>query len=93
MGRADSDCNPADRTTHAELAHGLGVDRVAGGMRQAGGVIFEPPAVPISMAEPPEQPRMRYVGQLVTSADLKPAVRLDRPWAKRCSARSRRSRC
>jgi DNA-binding beta-propeller fold protein YncE len=37
-------------------------------------VIFEPLATPLVWPNPPEQERIRYVGQLVTSADLKPAV-------------------
>lgn len=36
------------------------------------GVIFEPPASPISWPGPPDTPRIHYVGQIATSADLKP---------------------
>ncbi len=38
------------------------------------GVIFPPRKPPLVFPAPPEQPRIRYVGQLATSADLKPAV-------------------
>jgi sugar lactone lactonase YvrE len=36
------------------------------------GVIFPPPAKPLLWPPLPEQTRVKYVGQLVTSADLKP---------------------
>ncbi len=36
------------------------------------GVIFEPPLSPISWPGPPDTPRIHYVGQIATSADLKP---------------------
>ncbi len=38
------------------------------------GVIFPPLAKPILWPTPPEKPRVKYVGQLLTEADLKPAV-------------------
>jgi DNA-binding beta-propeller fold protein YncE len=38
------------------------------------GMIFPPPERPIVWPAPPEVPRIRYVGQLQTSEDLKPAV-------------------
>lgn len=38
------------------------------------GVIFEPLAKPLVWPAAPERARIRYVGQLVTDADLKPAV-------------------
>jgi sugar lactone lactonase YvrE len=44
------------------------------GCGRPAGVIFEPLATPLVWPTPPEQSRIRYVGQLVTSADLKPAV-------------------
>src|SRR4051794_40377784 len=45
-----------------------------GGCAQKAGEIFPPLAKPVLFPPPPEQPRIRYVGQLSTSADLKPAV-------------------
>jgi DNA-binding beta-propeller fold protein YncE len=44
------------------------------GCARPAGVIFEPLATPIFWPAAPEQTRIRYVGQIVTSADLKPAV-------------------
>src|SRR5262245_34396582 len=44
------------------------------GCGKSAGVIFEPLAKPIVWPAAPERTRIRYVGQLVTSADLKPAV-------------------
>jgi DNA-binding beta-propeller fold protein YncE len=38
--------------------------------------VFPPPAKPILWPPPPEPTRVRYVGQLVTSADLKPRIGL-----------------
>jgi DNA-binding beta-propeller fold protein YncE len=38
------------------------------------GQLFPPPAKPIVWPAPPERARIRYVGQLSTSADLKPGV-------------------
>jgi DNA-binding beta-propeller fold protein YncE len=38
------------------------------------GRVFPPPAKPIVWPPPPERARIRYVGQLSTSADLKPGV-------------------
>lgn len=38
------------------------------------GVIFEPLAAPLRWPQPPEPARIHYVGQLVTSDDLKPAL-------------------
>lgn len=40
------------------------------------GVIFPPLAEPIIWPQSPETPRISYVGQLITSADLAPAVTL-----------------
>jgi DNA-binding beta-propeller fold protein YncE len=48
------------------------VAALAGCARPAG-VIFEPLAEPPRWPAAPEPPRIEYVGQLVTSADLKPA--------------------
>jgi DNA-binding beta-propeller fold protein YncE len=45
-----------------------------GGCAKPAGVIFEPLASPVFWPQPPEPQRIRYVGQLTTSADLKPAV-------------------
>ncbi len=45
-----------------------------GGCVKPAGVIFEPLKEPIVWPRPPETPRITYVGQLMTSADLKPAV-------------------
>lgn len=39
---------------------------------QPAGVIFPPLAQPIQWPEPPEPPRIQYVGQLLTNKDLKP---------------------
>lgn len=36
------------------------------------GVIFEPLASPVSWPGPPDSPRIHYVGQIATNADLKP---------------------
>lgn len=44
------------------------------GCGRPAGVIFPPTAKPIVWPAPPERTRIRYVGQLSTSADLKPAV-------------------
>jgi sugar lactone lactonase YvrE len=44
------------------------------GCGRPAGVIFEPLSQPIVWPTPPDVTRVRYVGQLVTSADLKPAV-------------------
>lgn len=46
---------------------------LAGGCTRPAGVVFPPPEKPLVWPGPPETPRIRYVGQLVTSADLKPA--------------------
>ena len=43
-----------------------------GGCVKPAGVIFPPLAEPVIWPKPPEIPRIRYVGQLMTSADLKP---------------------
>lgn len=45
----------------------------AAGCARPAGPIFEPPATPISWPGPPDEPRIHYVGQLSTSADLKAA--------------------
>jgi DNA-binding beta-propeller fold protein YncE len=55
------------------LAMGLALLLVSGCAKPAG-VIFEPLAQPLVWPAPPEPARIRYVGQLATSADLKPAV-------------------
>jgi len=47
---------------------------VLAGCAQPPGEIFPPLKNPLVWPGPPEPPRIRYVGQLVTSADLKPAV-------------------
>src|SRR5262249_40451985 len=47
---------------------------LATGCAKQAGVIFEPLANPIVWPAAPAKPRIRYVGQLSTSADLKPAV-------------------
>jgi len=47
---------------------------MAAGCAKPAGVIFEPMANPVVFPAPPEKGRIRYVGQLATSADLKPAV-------------------
>ena len=44
------------------------------GCGQKAGVLFPPPAKPLVWPAPPDATRIRYVGQLATSADLKPAV-------------------
>jgi sugar lactone lactonase YvrE len=44
------------------------------GCAKPAGVIFEPLPTPVVWPAAPDIPRIRYVGQLVTSADLKPAV-------------------
>ncbi|MHC4770077.1 MAG: 6-bladed beta-propeller [Planctomycetota bacterium] len=46
---------------------------VLGGCGQPKGVVFEPLAEPLQWPAPPEPARIGFVGQLVTSADLKPA--------------------
>jgi DNA-binding beta-propeller fold protein YncE len=46
---------------------------VLGGCGQPKGVIFEPRPEPVRWPVPPEPARVGYVGQLVTSDDLKPA--------------------
>lgn len=56
-------------TTILVLAIGL-----TAGCGQKAGEIFSPPATPLVWPDPPEPPRIRYVGQLTGSADLKPAV-------------------
>lgn len=49
---------------------------VAGGCVRPAGLVFEPLENPPVWPLPPEPARIRYVGQLATSADLKPAVGL-----------------
>ena len=44
------------------------------GCGQKAGELFPPPAKPLAWPSPPDPPRIRYVGQLATSADLKPAI-------------------
>jgi len=44
------------------------------GCAKSAGVIFGPLPKPIFWPAPPEKPRIAYVGQLLTDADLKPAV-------------------
>lgn len=46
----------------------------AAGCARPAGVIFAPLSEPLVWPTPPEAPRIAYVGQLSTSADLKPAV-------------------
>lgn len=45
---------------------------MVGGCGRAAGVIFPPLEKPVVWPAPPETSRIRYVGQLATSADLKP---------------------
>ena len=45
-----------------------------GGCGKPQGVIFEPLESPLVWPEPPDQPRIRYVGQVSTERDLKKAV-------------------
>lgn len=45
------------------------------GCGRPAGVVFEPPLNAPSWPAPPETPRVRYVGQLQTDQDLKPAQR------------------
>jgi DNA-binding beta-propeller fold protein YncE len=44
------------------------------GCAKRAGVIFEPLETPVFWPPAPETTRIRYIGQLVTSADLRPAV-------------------
>jgi sugar lactone lactonase YvrE len=44
-----------------------------GGCGQPQGIVFEPLAEPLTWPAPPDPPRIGYDGQLVASADLKPA--------------------
>lgn len=46
---------------------------MAAGCAKPAGPIFEPPETPISWPGPPDEPRIHYVGQLSTTADLKAA--------------------
>ena len=50
----------------------LSVLLAAVGCAKPGGVLFPPPAKPLAWPAPPEDARIVYVGQLATSADLKP---------------------
>jgi DNA-binding beta-propeller fold protein YncE len=52
----------------------IGLLLLLSGCARPAGVIFPPPARPILWPAPPERARVRYVGQLITEADLKPAV-------------------
>jgi sugar lactone lactonase YvrE len=61
----------ARRLMYLLLAAALGA-----GCASRKGVIFEPLDPPLAWPGPPEPDRVRYVGQLATSADLKPAVSL-----------------
>lgn len=47
------------------------------------GVIFPPVRPQIVFPAPPDRPRIRYVGELRTEADLKPAVPFGKSWADR----------
>ena len=47
---------------------------LSAGCARRAGVIFPPLEKPLVWPAPPETPRIRYVGQLATSADLKPRV-------------------
>lgn len=58
------------RARWALLLCGLGVL----GCGRPAGVVFPPLAKPLIWPPPPERTRIAYVGQLATSADLKPAV-------------------
>src|SRR5262245_4197068 len=49
---------------------------LVGGCAKPPGTIFPPPAKPIVWPQLPEQTRVKYVGQLVTSADLKPGANI-----------------
>lgn len=65
---------PMARLAIGLLLFGLALSMGGVGCAKPAGVIFEPLAKPIVWPAPPDTPRIRYVGQLVTSADLKPAV-------------------
>lgn len=64
----------ARRITHRLPFWILAFVFVDSGCARPPGVIFPPPAKPIVWPAPPERARIRYVGQLVTAADLKPAI-------------------
>jgi sugar lactone lactonase YvrE len=68
------------RSTARRLAGGTAVvvsfllAGILGGCAKPPGVIFPPPAQPIVWPDSQEPARIRYVGQLAKSSDLKPAV-------------------
>ncbi len=77
-GAFDGGAAPGERAGRARksgwiaLLCGLGTTLVGLTGCQAPGVIFEPQPADLRWPAPPEPARIRYVGQLETSADLKP---------------------
>lgn len=66
-----------NRASQAILAAALGLGGLlTGGCVKSAGVVFPPPQQQRVWPAPPEQPRIGHVGQLATSADLKPGVGL-----------------
>lgn len=55
---------------------------VMAGCGQPAGVVFPPLDTPLRWPGPPERERIRYVGQLAVSTDLKPAVSWRQAFAK-----------
>ena len=68
---------PARKMLHGAAALGISVTVAAlfalTGCAKPAGVIFEPLATPIGWPAPPDEPRIHYVGQISTTADLKAA--------------------
>lgn len=62
------------RSGRSLILGGLAVVLLLGGCARPRGVVFEPLESPVFWPQPPEPARIHYVGQLVTSLDLKPAV-------------------
>lgn len=58
---------------HWLLTAGVACLCLVAGCTRPAGVVFPPPEKPLVWPGPPEPARIRYVGQLATSADLKPA--------------------
>lgn len=55
----------------------------AAGCGTPAGVVFPPPAAPVVFPAPPDRARVRFVGQIESDADLKPAVSFARQLSER----------
>lgn len=67
-----SSASVSDRFTLCWIIAPLLLLMGAGGCGHSPGIIFESTQTPLLWPAPPEQPRIQYVGQLASSADLKP---------------------